>query len=188
VLRRFQIERLLDAPCGDFNWLNHVELPKSVTYIGADVVPAIIDTNQVKYANSQRRFVTLDIIKDALPKADLLFCRDCLIHFSDEDIIKFLDNFIKSDIQYLMTTTYKPQDTDLENRNIVTGDFRALDLFKVPFQLPRDVLFQVDDFAPGTPPRAMCMWSRAQISTARRNASGDYGPRVRGTPPKTGGL
>jgi hypothetical protein len=166
LVSRFRVERLLDAPCGDFNWLRHVELPKSLTYIGADVVPAIADANKARYACSQRRFMTMDIINDALPEADLLFCRDCLIHFSDDDIFMFLDNFMRSSIEYLMTTTYKPNGSDVENRNIVTGDFRALDLFKVPFQLPGDVLFRADDFAPGAPPREMCIWSRAQIGTA----------------------
>ena len=29
---------LLDAPCGDFNWMQHVELPEKILYIGGDIL------------------------------------------------------------------------------------------------------------------------------------------------------
>ena len=34
---------LLDAPCGDFNWMREVEWPAGFEYIGADIVTALIE-------------------------------------------------------------------------------------------------------------------------------------------------
>ena len=35
---RLQIKSLLDAPCGDFNWMRHVNLPPNCQYIGYDTI------------------------------------------------------------------------------------------------------------------------------------------------------
>ena len=37
-LRRLNATVFLDAPCGDFNWMRHVELPDGTSYIGGDIV------------------------------------------------------------------------------------------------------------------------------------------------------
>ena len=34
---------LLDAPCGDFNWMRHVQLPAGCAYMGRDIVPKLIE-------------------------------------------------------------------------------------------------------------------------------------------------
>src|SRR5258708_6481671 len=46
---------LLDAACGDFNWMRHLELG-SVQYIGVDIVPELIAQNQEKFGCERRRF------------------------------------------------------------------------------------------------------------------------------------
>lgn len=65
---------LLDAPCGDFNWMRYTELG-SVTYIGADVVPGLIARNQQRYDREGREFVNLDITRSAIPRASVILCR-----------------------------------------------------------------------------------------------------------------
>src|SRR5882757_543401 len=40
--RRHSIRSLLDAPCGDFHWMRHVEWPAGFRYIGADIVPDLV--------------------------------------------------------------------------------------------------------------------------------------------------
>ena len=44
---------LLDAPCGDFNWMRHVPLG-GVSYTGADVVPELIARNRRDYGRDGR--------------------------------------------------------------------------------------------------------------------------------------
>src|SRR5262249_52906424 len=73
------ISRLLDAPCGDFNWAEPLSNAVS-QYFGVDVVPSLIARNR-RRATDRRHFLLLDITSDRLPLADLVFCRDALVHF-----------------------------------------------------------------------------------------------------------
>ena len=95
LLTTYRIRSMLDIPCGDFHWMELVELG-DCTYIGADIVPELIAVNSRKYASATRRFETLDATKDALPHCDLVFCRDCFIHLPFELILKAVANFKSS--------------------------------------------------------------------------------------------
>jgi SAM-dependent methyltransferase len=81
LLQELGAETLLDAACGDFNWMRHTELG-GINYVGVDVVPDLIIRNRQLYEGPSRRFVVLDITRDKLPDADVILCRDCLIHLS----------------------------------------------------------------------------------------------------------
>lgn len=129
----FKIRTVLDIPCGDFHWMKSIDL-KALQYIGADIVEELVDANTSKYQTVNTRFVCLDMIKDALPKADLCICRDCLPHYSTEYIIKAITNMKNSGSKYILTTTYLVFDTNEEIEAI--GLFRPLNLEKPPFDFP----------------------------------------------------
>ena len=76
----------------------------------------------------------LDLTRDPLPKADLLFSRDCLVHLSFADVRRALGGVLRSGIPYLLTTTFPG---GASNEDIVTGDWRPLDLERPPFSFPR---------------------------------------------------
>ncbi len=132
LLKKLQVDVILDLPCGDFSWMQFVDLPVS-HYIGADILPEIIAENIKSYASESRQFLKLDLISEPLPKADLLLCRDCFVHLSISDIFAAIDNIKNSQITYLLTTTF-PNCED--NQDIITGDWRLLNLEKSPFKLP----------------------------------------------------
>src|SRR5260370_34009659 len=44
-VRRHAIPTLLDAPCGDFHWMRHVQWPAGVKYVGVDIVPDLVIEN-----------------------------------------------------------------------------------------------------------------------------------------------
>ena len=102
-------------------------------YIGADVVPSLIADHQARYGDDRHRFVTLDLRVDALPSADVLLCRDCLVHLSFADIGLALANIKRSGIAFLLTTTFPECDA---NEDTVTGDWRLLNLERAPFDFP----------------------------------------------------
>lgn len=109
---------------------------EGVEYIGADIVPEVVARNQQKYASSHTKFVCLDIISQALPKVDLILCRDCLIHFSYADIEMTLKNLRKSGSSYLLTTNY----VNLKkNSEIITGSWREINLRLDPFNFPEPI-------------------------------------------------
>ena len=95
LFKDYSINSILDIPCGDFNWMREVNL-KSISYIGADIVEEINQNNIKKYLAENKKFVKMDILKDNLPKVDLIFCRDLFIHLSYEDIFKAVTNIKKS--------------------------------------------------------------------------------------------
>jgi hypothetical protein len=136
LLKELHIESLLDAPCGDFYWMNLTNLDVK-KYIGIDVVPGLIQENQEKYGSESKEFLTLDITRDSLPHVDLILCRDCLVHLSFRDISAAIRQFKQSGSTYLLTTTYPG--LLAKNENILTGDWRPIDLEKPPFNFPKPI-------------------------------------------------
>ena len=132
LCRRLGVRKLLDIPCGDFSWMANVDL-SGTSYVGADIVPEILDRNRAIHARADREFLQLDLTKSALPPADLILCRDCLVHLSAQDVIAALENIVRSETPWLLTTTFPGE---AENVDIVTGDWRPIDLTKPPFGLP----------------------------------------------------
>lgn len=122
---------LLDVPCGDFYWMRLLDLEQD--YVGGDIVADLIERNQREYGNERRRFIHVDLVQDKLPTADLLLCRDCLVHLSYADIFSALANIKSSGCQYLLTTTYPSRE---RNYDMPTGSWRALGLHLPPFSFP----------------------------------------------------
>lgn len=134
---------ILDAPCGDFNWMK--DTPLNVDqYIGVDIIPELIARNQNLYGNERTRFVFLDLTLDQLPRVDVILCRDCFVHFSNRHVAAAIKNFKRSRSTYLLTNTYPGLN---ENKNIRTGDFHYLNLLLPPFNLPPP-LRQIDEKLP----------------------------------------
>lgn len=135
LFRAFDISSVLDIPCGDFHWMKSVDLG-NIEYIGADIVRELIDSNRDKYARDGVTFQHLNLIRDKLPKVDLILCRDCLVHFSFRDVFWALRNFNDSDSAYLLSTTFVDRQ---DNQDILTGEWRVLNLMRPPFMFPEPV-------------------------------------------------
>jgi hypothetical protein len=145
LLEELGARTLLDAPCGDFNWMRHTKLG-AVKYIGADVVPDLIARNRRLHGGEGRSFVVLDITKDRLPGADAVLCRDCLIHLSFERIQAAVANFKKSGARHLLCTTHT---TVRENTDCYDGQWRSVNLQLPPFNFPPPVKLLVEDAEAG---------------------------------------
>lgn len=168
LFSRYSIKRVFDAPCGDFNWMSHLLPSVNIKYIGADIVKPLIDNLNNKYKSANISFIYFDLVNDIPPEVDLMICRDCLFHLSFQDIRSVLENFIKSDSTYLLTTTHKNMESSFTNRDISTGDFRRIDLFSKPYSFPADPLYVIEDWIAPDPERQMCLWSRDQVLMALR--------------------
>ena len=113
-------------------------------YIGADIVPQLIDDNNALFAPSQRRFEILDLTKDSLPTVDLIVCRDYLIHSSNRLVIRALRNIVNSGSKFVLLTTFPRSRL---NEDMPTGGWRPLDLTVPPFGLPAPDLV-IDECCP----------------------------------------
>jgi hypothetical protein len=135
LVRELGVRSLLDVPCGDFNWLGHFDLDLD-RYIGVDILPALISHNRSKFGSRRRRFLVRDMVRDRLPRADLIFCRDGLVHFSNAEIFATLRNFKRSGSTWLLTNTFIARS---DNQDIPTGGWQPLNLQAPPFWLPPPV-------------------------------------------------
>lgn len=125
LVKELGIAVLLDAPCGDCNWIKTVNL--GCTYIGVDN-----DQRNLEIAHGLD-VRCLDIVTDKLPLADMLLCRDCLQHLPNKMVRAFLENFVSSGIAWLVATTYRAEtNTDIT----MPGGFHPVNLCKSPFNLP----------------------------------------------------
>lgn len=132
LLRDLGINSMLDVPCGDWHWMRDVNLG-DVTYIGGDIVQAIVDINNKQFGGLNISFRHINIIADTLPLVDLILCRDCLVHLSFEDGLLALDNFKKSGATWLLTTTFVDRNV---NTNLFDGEiWRPLNLEIGPYNL-----------------------------------------------------
>lgn len=136
LIKKLAITTILDIPCGDFYWMRLVDL-NGIKYIGADIVKPLIQDNNVKYGKEMIEFRNLDLLKDPLPKADLILCRDCLVHLSFADIFIALKNICQSGSTYLLTTTFTERQN---NDDIITGRYHNLNLTITPFNFPAPIL------------------------------------------------
>lgn len=123
---------LLDLPCGDFHWMQHTDLA-GIDYIGGDLVGELIERNQAQHAHEGINFRKLDLVRDTLPTVDAVLCRDCLVHLSFGDAQAALANVARSGVKWLLTTSFPGVE---RNDDIVTGQWRPLNLMLPPFNLP----------------------------------------------------
>ena len=99
LIDKYNIKTLIDAPCGDCNWIKEV-LPstKVENYIGIDIVPDLIDSNIENFGGTGLLFAVKDLVEEIPPTGDLLLCRDCLVHLSFESAIKALKNIVAANL------------------------------------------------------------------------------------------
>lgn len=147
---------LLDIPCGDFGWLSLTEL--GVAYVGADIVDALVAQNTRRYGSERRRFERLDLTSDPLPAADVVLCRDCLVHLSYANIQPALDNVKRSGAGYFLTTSFPEMES---NRDIEDGDWRPLNFQRAPFHFPppmRTIVEHCIEAGGAYRDKSLCLW------------------------------
>lgn len=153
MLKKLGVRKLLDAPCGDFNWAKEMDLSFLDSYIGIDIVPDLIIENAKRYAkNAKTIFLHMDITKDKLPSAHAVLCRDCLTHLSFSDIWAALRNFKQSGAKYIFISTYPNREVnlDIQGGNLMhLLRYRPLNFQKAPFNFPTPLAMVLEESSEG---------------------------------------
>jgi SAM-dependent methyltransferase len=161
ILKELNIKTILDAPCGDFNWMKTI-LPDHCSYTGIDIVEELIRKNTELYGGSERSFRKLDLCSDSLPKVDLIISRDCLAHLSNKAAKLAIENFRASGSRYLLTTTYP---NTARNEDTFSGWWRPLNLQLAPIGMPEPIrLIRENPEVPKEDPhfdKHMALWKLA---------------------------
>jgi hypothetical protein len=140
LLVDLDIRSLLDAGCGDMNWIT-AATGMLDSYFGVDIVEALVTQNMRLFGRQRGHFfTTADITRDPLPRVDAVLCRHVLTHLPMAEIQRALKSFAACGARWLIATTYV---TD-ENAETKPGHWRRLDLERTPFGLPAPVQYLAD--------------------------------------------
>ncbi len=135
IFARYDIKRFIDAPCGDWFWMQHVDL-NGIDYLGADISASLIAENKKHHARAGVRFDVLDVTSSALPESDLFLCRDCLFHLQFALRWAFFQNFVNSNGKYLLlTVNHVPRNRMLQ----ANGGYAGFDPMLAPFEFPEPI-------------------------------------------------
>ena len=134
VLEQFDIEKVLDVGCGDWQFSKTIDW-SGVDYTGVDTVQSVIDSNKRKYSKNNIHFSHLNATDSDLPGADLLIIKDVLQHLPNKDIRKILAK--TKTFRYVLITN----DYTLNNSDCAIGDYRGLNLLVKPFVLDSEIVF-----------------------------------------------
>lgn len=169
LFERYKVTRFLDAPCGDWFWMQHVDLT-GIDYTGGDISKSIVDANAAAHTSEAVRFMHLDITSDPLPAADMMMCRDCLFHLKWFLRWDFFRNFLASDIDYLLMTIGH---VDVNRRLMKNGAYVPFNPMKPPFNFPEPLedIMESEGYVPVGKGAAKAdlsigLWSRDQVAAA----------------------
>ena len=90
ILKKYKIKSVNDAGCG-LGWVRNE--CNGIDYSGFDIL-------------KREGAEILDITSEVMPKADLILCRDVMLHLTNDLARKAIDNFKQSG-KYLLATSYK---------------------------------------------------------------------------------
>ncbi|WMS41572.1 class I SAM-dependent methyltransferase [Acuticoccus sp. MNP-M23] len=155
IVRDLGVRRVLDAPCGDFNWMRHVDLG-GASYVGLDIVDEVIARNIERHAAPGCSFVIADVTVDPLPPSDLLVCRDLLLHLPFENILDLFKNVADAELKWVLISSY----VNPANRDLGTpGEGRLVNLTLPPFNFPApDEDRRIVDWVKGYPERYLYLY------------------------------
>jgi hypothetical protein len=139
------IKSIVDIACGDFNWMKFVDL-SGIEYLGCDINESFVFKNRL--VAPSHTFRSFNAITDVPPKADLIICRDLLIHLTLEHGLACLENIKKSGSTYLMINSYPnvTQNKDIENLYSKSGyGWREINIQLNPFCL--SPIMQHDEYS-----------------------------------------
>lgn len=143
VLQRLGVRSLVDAPCGDMNWMRHLNYPFE-KFVGVDVAPTLIQKLRGQNFPPGYHFQVGNIVTDILPAADAIFCRDCLVHLPYDAILKVRDLWKAAGFRFMLVTTF-PEKT--ANEDIPFGSWRPLNMELAPFNWRNPVAMILEGYA-----------------------------------------
>lgn len=171
IFRQLSTKKLLDIPCGDFNWMKSVDISSLEKYWGADIVGSVVKANTDKFSDNKVSFLKLDVLTDPIPDVDTILSRDCLVHFSFKDINVALKNITKSTAKYLITTTFTDRN---ENIDIETGQWRTINFEKPPFSWPKPLIIINEGCTEGDnnfKDKCLAVWDVESLRTAIKTSA-----------------
>tara|TARA_Y100001970_G_scaffold187707_1_gene228359 strand:+ start:158 stop:769 length:612 start_codon:yes stop_codon:yes gene_type:complete len=120
--KEYDIKTICDIGCGDWNFSKFINFGDK-EYLGIDCVKSVIENNIKNYENQNIRFIHKIVNDDYIPKGyDLIIIKDVIQHWTDEDILNYLNQILINNKFVFSTNGYKfmrdKKKNDLKNRDI----------------------------------------------------------------------
>lgn len=126
-LHSFEVKpNVVDLGCGDF-FVGSQLRQSCGNYTACDIVAPLIDFNKEMYKSLNVDFRVLDLTKDELPRAEVLFIRQVLQHLSNKQIKRALPE-ISTRFRYLVITEHVPVSAHFTHNLDIPGGA----LFRLP--------------------------------------------------------
>jgi len=119
-----------------------------------------VEQNRARYGGE---FLCLDLCSATLPRADVVLCRDCLVHLSFANIRAAVGNLKRSGSEWLLTTHFLECE---ENADIENGDWRMLNFTQPPFNWPapeRVLVEECTESGGGYADKSLALWRVADL-------------------------
>ena len=129
------IKTFFDCPCGDWLWMQQVDL-STVQYFGGDITKMTIQKNTECFEQSNVHFHHLDWSCSIPPPVDLLLVRDVLFHLSTSVVLDILRHINQSGARYLLTTTFPNNTEKPDNYHSDGVGYRSINLYGAPYHFP----------------------------------------------------
>jgi hypothetical protein len=152
------VKTFMDCPCGDWFWMQEVDL-SGIQYFGADITNVTVQKNEQCFGSSHVHFHRFDLTCMIPPPVDLLLVRDVLFHLPEPTILNVLHNINQSGARYLATTTFsKGQGKWIKGAYGDSSKIRVnkgqdeyigsnkINLYKAPYNFP-EPLYKADEAA-----------------------------------------
>ena len=104
IINRYDVSNVVEIGCGDFTVASQYA-DKCKSYLGIDVVKALVEHNQRTYGTKAVSFLFADASRTKLPACDLCIIRQVLQHLSNRDIMNILTNITS---KYILVTEHLP--------------------------------------------------------------------------------
>jgi len=157
-LRKYKIFSMFDAGCNDISWMSTIN--QQVKYHGGDISEAMV--RHAQFVHPELDIILHDATTDPLPKVDLLFVKDVTIHLNNADKKKVIQNWLNSDIPWLMVT-HDEFDDNVDFKYADGFPFASVNWEKAPWNFPKpiDCIYEIQKDNAG---RCMALWHRDQIA------------------------
>ena len=159
LLRDLDVRSLLDMPCGDWVWMQDVDLSSITSYIGADVVPYLIESLREQHGGPGREFLVLDALSSPLPPVDAVMVRDLLGHLEHAQVRRLVRNVKRSGARWLLATHYPEVD---HNTDVGMGDWRPQNMTLPPYRWPKPHLLLWEHPIDERQDKTLGVWSLEQ--------------------------
>ena len=155
--KRHNIKSIVDCGCGDWQFSKNIDF-SGIDYKGFDVANFVIMRNNATYKKDNVSFSLYNGDFALLPSADLLICKDVLQHLPNAKIQEFIDNLHKFKFALITNDISGYYADSATNKDIVVGDYRALDLRQKPFSVDCRVVHSILRM-PNAPDMLVMLWT-----------------------------